>query len=175
MTEPDDQTIDDDRLRALYHYWQRQAGGRAMPARRDIDPADIPSLLPHLILTDVLAGGRYRFRLIGTEISAAQGIQATGRYLDEVLQGEDYRAYVLGLYDELVQRRRPLYTDSFFLSLRDGAAERHTKRLMLPLSADGVRVDMVLVGQLFFFIDQATRHRHFIDARPFRETTHIIL
>src|SRR5271154_2797991 len=80
--------------------WLRKGAGRRLPGRRDLDPADIPRLLPHVMLVEVPAGGRYRYRLIGTENVREHGIDATGRYLDEVLPGPDYKAHVLRLYDE---------------------------------------------------------------------------
>ena len=70
-----------------------------MARRADIDPTDIPKLLPHVMLVEVLASSRYRYRyrLIGTENAEAHGMNATGRYLDEVLPGQEYKAHVLGL------------------------------------------------------------------------------
>lgn len=165
----------DDRLEAAYRYWRQKAGERRMPCRADIDPIEIPKLLPHVMLVDVLPEGRYRYRLIGTENARAHGINATGRFLDEVLPGVEYRAHVLRLYDECVRENRPLYSESLFLSAARQAAERHTKVLFLPLSEDGERVNIVLVAQLFVYLSQATRERHFIDAPPYREITHILL
>ncbi len=36
----------------LYAYWRATRGHRMMPARGDLNPGDIPTLLPHLILVD---------------------------------------------------------------------------------------------------------------------------
>ena len=61
-----------------------------MPSRADIDPVDIPRLLPDVMLVERFADGRYRYRLIGTENSRAHGMNATGRYLDEIVfEGPD--------------------------------------------------------------------------------------
>ena len=41
-------------LSALFRYWEKKRGGRAMPARRDIDPIEMgPKLLPHLMLCEL--------------------------------------------------------------------------------------------------------------------------
>jgi len=69
----------------------------------------------------------------------------------------------------------PLYSESLFLSPTDGVVERHTKVLFLPLSADGTTVDMVMAIQVFLYIDQATRNRHFVEARPYQEIVHEVL
>lgn len=165
----------DPRLEAAYHYWRRKAAGRIMPSRANIDPIEIPKLLPDVMLVDVLEGGRYRYRLIGTENARAHGINATGRFLDEVLPGPEYRRHVLGLYDECVREQRALYSECLFLSAQRQAPERHTKVLFMPLSDDGERVNIVFVVQVFFYIAAATRERHFIDAPPYREITHVLL
>ena len=42
-----------------------------MPSRRDLDPCEIPQLLPYLILVDVFSDPPdFRYRLIGTQIVA---------------------------------------------------------------------------------------------------------
>jgi hypothetical protein len=96
--------ITDARLQSALDYWRRQSAGKPMPRRADIDPIDIPRLLRDLMLVEVLPSGRYRYRLIGTENAEAHGLNATGRYLDEVLPGPEYKAHVLGLYDEIAVR-----------------------------------------------------------------------
>ena len=125
-----------------------------MARRADIDPTDIPKLLPHVMLVEVLPSARYRYRLIGTENAEAHGMNATGRYLDEVLPGPEYKAHVLGLYDECVRSRRAPYSECLFISLQLRAPERHTKVLFLPLSEEGETVNQVFVVQVFFYIDQ---------------------
>ena len=162
----------DPRMEAAYSYWLRQAAGRPMPRRGDMDPTEIPKLLRDIMLVDVLPDGRYRYRLIGTANAQAQGVSATGRYLDEVLPGDEYKAHVLRLYDECVRERRALYSECFFLS---AAPARHTKVLFMPLSEDGEAVNMVFVVQVFFYLDPATRERHFLDAAPYREIAHVLL
>jgi len=167
--------ITDERLQAVYEHWRRMAAGRPMPTRRDLDPVDIPRLLPYLMLVEVLPGGRYRYRLIGTANVREHGMNATGLHVDEALKGAEYKAHVLRLYDECVRERRPVYSESLFLSDAGGAIERHTKVIFLPLSADGQAVNQVLVAQVFLYIDQNTREQHFVIARPFKEIAHALL
>ena len=165
----------DPRLEQAYLYWHGKSAGRAMPSRADIDPVDIPSLLPDVMLVERLDDGRYRYRLIGTENARAHGVNATGRFLDEVLPGPDYSAHVLALYDECVEKRRALYSECLFFSPARREPERHTKVLFMPLSPDGETVNMIFVIQVFFYIDRATRERHFVEARPYKEITHALL
>lgn len=136
----------DERLKAVYAYWQQKRGGRPMPARRDIEPLDIPAVLPHLMLIDVEPGPRYRYRLFGTEVTEAFGMNPTGKYVDEVMVG-DYEKFLLGLYDDLCREKQPIYSTSIYGTKRD--AKMWTQRLMLPLSSDGSTVDKVLACQVF--------------------------
>ena len=59
-----------------------------------------------------------------------------------------YRDYILGIYDEVVRRRAPLYTENLF-SFLHRAGPILTRRLCLPLSSDGVTVDIVFTGHTF--------------------------
>lgn len=165
----------DPRLEQAYLYWRGKAAGRAMPSRADIDPTDIPKLLPDVMLVERLENGRYRYRLIGTENALAHGVNATGRFLDEVLPGPDYSAHVLSLYAESVEQRRALYSECLFFSPARRDPERHTKVLFMPLSPDGLTVNMVFVIQIFHYIDRATRERHFVEERPYKEISHTLL
>lgn len=74
MPETSGTVITNGRLRELLEYWRSKRGSRLMPARADIDPIEIPTLLPIIGLVDVLDGGaRFRFRLLGTEVVDAAG------------------------------------------------------------------------------------------------------
>jgi hypothetical protein len=167
--------IADVRLQGAFDYWRQAAADRAMPSRRDLDPIDIPRLLPHVMLVEVHGPGRYRYRLIGTANAQEHGLNATGRFLDEVLKGPQYRDHVLGLYDECVRERRPVYSESLFLAAKSGATERHTKVLFMPLSEDGTTVNQVFVAQIFHYVEQKTRDQHMLVGRPHKEIVHVLL
>ncbi len=67
-------------LRALYDYWRGKRHGRRFPSRADIDPLEIPRLLEHIGLIDVMEGGEdFSYRLVGTGIARAFGEDPTGR------------------------------------------------------------------------------------------------
>ncbi|GAB4370020.1 MAG: hypothetical protein Kow00114_30110 [Kiloniellaceae bacterium] len=139
--------VDDERLVAAYRYWDALRGTRFAPAYAEVDPVDIPKLLRHLLVIEVepsASGRRYRYRLCGTAVEEHFGIAMRGHYIDTLMQGS-YRSYIEGLYDRLVERRCPVYSVSTY-----DDRMMQTKRLMLPLSSDGVQVDKVLAAQVFF-------------------------
>ncbi len=132
----------------LLGYWTRRRGSHDMPTRAEIDPIDIPRLLPHLMLTDVIDASRFRYRLVGTAIEDVAGVGMTGRYLEEVIGHIPYRDYLIDLYAAVAIKRCPVFSESDFIS-NDNEPVRATQRLMLPLSTDGREVDVVLSGQVF--------------------------
>jgi len=139
--------IDDPRLREAYRYWDGLRGSRFAPAYAEVDPLDIPKLLSCLLVTEVEStprGRRYRYRLCGTEVEEHFGSAMRGRYIDTLMKGS-YLAYIVDLYDRVVDGCSPIYSVSTY-----GQRALNTKRLMLPLSSDGRSVDMILAGQVFY-------------------------
>jgi hypothetical protein len=58
-----------------------------------------------------------------------------------------YKTFLLGLYNDLVTSKKPVYSTSIYGGTRD--TKLWTQRLMLPLSTDGTNVDKVLAIQVF--------------------------
>ena len=56
-------------LNEFLSYWDSIRHGKSMPGRQDIDPGDIPAMLPFVFLVDVVdEGDDFRYRLVGTDI-----------------------------------------------------------------------------------------------------------
>lgn len=135
-----------ERLVEVVDYWHAVRGDRPMPSRRHVDPLAIPGhLLPHLELIDVLHHPklRFRWRLIGTHVTAAVGRDQTGRYFDEIYPGDDF-ATVSEPFKWVVDNAQPLrwFGTSAFIG-RDWQAY---EGVYLPLSDDATRVDMIFAG-----------------------------
>jgi hypothetical protein len=126
----------------FYEYWRQKAAGKAMPSRADLDPLDIPQLLPGVFLIDVVAGPprRFRFRLVGTRIAELEG-EMTDKFLDEFIPGSRGTSMVQQ-YEDACEGR---------LYVRHETLRWHTHErqhvsydvLLLPLSRDGETVDML--------------------------------
>jgi hypothetical protein len=134
-------------LRELHGYWLTKKKGDSFPSRTEIDPIEMPRLLPNVILVDVLRDPlRFQIRLMGTECEAGYGADATGQSLDTLDFGnragdilEDHRNAALS--------REPL-CKSYDFTKWDGHDVRF-ELLLLPLSSDGSNVDMLLGGMAF--------------------------
>lgn len=150
-------------LRELYDFWLARRGPSGAMLRGDLDPTEIPQMLKSLILADVANGGHdIKYRLVGTEIVAAHGIDYTGKTIEELTSGSTLD-FTRDLYGTVVRQAVPVFSQGHFR----WAGKEHcwTKRLHLPLSRDGVEVDVVLVGQIYETKNPVNRE-HLRPARP---------
>src|SRR3546814_13218922 len=73
--------IESARIRELFAYWQDKRRGDLLPRRADIDPVEIPRLMPYVLIADIEhAPFRVRFRPAGTTVVAANGCRFTAKY-----------------------------------------------------------------------------------------------
>lgn len=139
-------------IRKIRDYWRRMGGGGArLPARRQLDPADIVALLPSVWLFDVVptpAGPRFRYRLQGTHIVRMLGRSSKGRWIDEadpVFPGSQAEASMRFC----VAEKRPHWRRGapvLFHAERFGELER----VIMPLASDGANPDMLLGLTVFY-------------------------
>lgn len=140
--------IRDPRLKALYVYWTSKAGARRMPARKDLDPIEMKEWFGNLMLLDFPTGKfiEFRYRLEGTRIEEFYDARRTGRGV-ETMTAESERKSILPQWEAVFDHGRPAYYESDILS-SEGKLARQIK-LLLPLSEDGERVNMIL-GAIYF-------------------------
>ena len=131
-------------LRRIYAYWQAKRGSRPMPRRADLDPTEIPPhLLPGITLVDVVPDTRrYVYRLVGTKEAEVRGYDPTGKSVSDAFFGENAED-ATECYDRVVATGMPVLDPVPFLERRRGY--RGAESLFLPLSNDGVAVNMILV------------------------------
>jgi hypothetical protein len=135
------------KLQRLYDYWSAKRGARPMPGRADIDPLDMTFIIGNVILVDVLAGDplRFRIRLHGTKLVDRVRYELTGKMLDEMPEAE-FRELSRQSFTRVATTAAPLH------AVRDRVLDgrpRQYETIILPLSADGERVDMLLLGLIY--------------------------
>ena len=137
-----------DKIASLFRYWDERRGGRRMPSRGDIDPLDIPQLLQHLILLDTDERIEdFRYRLYGTAVAEGFGEERTGKTFAELKRIDNIDEAWAG-YRSVQADGEPHYSpDRTVLPLRHYTSY---SRLLLPLSDDDRRVNMILGGIVFF-------------------------
>jgi hypothetical protein len=94
-------------IKQVYGYWRSKCEGDRMPRRRDIDPVEIPRLLPHLTIVEVVPDERrYVYRLVGTKEVEIRGRDPTGKSVLDGFFGPSLDD-ALSCYDTVVASRRP--------------------------------------------------------------------
>jgi hypothetical protein len=75
-------------IRSVHDWWAANRGAD-IPDRSALDPFSLKASLPYLLISDVeRAPFRIRYRLVGTKVADATGIDFTGHYLDELVPGD---------------------------------------------------------------------------------------
>jgi PAS domain len=150
----------------LYSYWLSKRGSRRMPARSDLDPADIIPLLPHLIIAEK-DGDQFRYRLIGTGVVRDVGFDATGYFVGEYLNNPNVYAEVRALYEMVCVTGDPVFaTGEFcFNSFRLGALHAWSC-LILPLSDGQSTVNKAVSSFITRFHPGTASSRDWLKEQP---------
>jgi len=142
--------FDNPKLRQFHDYWRSKIrSGRRFPARADIDPVEIPRLLPSILLIDVVRdfdSVRFRLRLVGTEYVRRIGRDHTGRWLEDGRPVSEAEA-IIATYKQVLATGEP----HFWRSRLHDPERQHVvyERLACPLADDGETID-VLVAMFDF-------------------------
>lgn len=129
-------------------YWRSKLRDGRLPGRNDIDPADLKSILPNIILLNVTYDPfRISVRLRGTRIDEFRP-KGTWKYLHEADtfdrgRKEDY----LREMEFVVDNRRPVYSHDWMTSRFGALCDLFAG--IWPLSSDGQRIDMLVVIEDF--------------------------
>jgi PAS domain len=134
----------------LHDYWRHAVPpGSGLPGRKHIDPTEIPTLLEHLWLLDVVgAPPRFRYRLRG---GAAQRVGLPGHvgdFMDQFFKGGPTDERLDHLRFVVAARQPKWFRGEPRLKHKTEIAE--LERLHLPLAADGQTVDMILCLTVYY-------------------------
>lgn len=69
---------------SLFTYWNAKRANRPAPARSDIEPSDIRTLLPHVFICELATDGQLAFRLAGTAICSLKGKELKASHFAEL-------------------------------------------------------------------------------------------
>jgi len=150
----------------LYHYWLAKRGDRAMPARKDINPAEIPVLLPYLVIVDK-ADDRFRYRLVGTAVVEQFGYDFTGSLFGSHGGSEpDTIATLRAIGERIFTNGRPLFATGRYETklgnLHDASA------FLLPLSDDGENVTMTIFTRIARFSKGIVARKGWLKGAPLK-------
>ena len=113
-----------------------------MPRRRDIDPVEIPRLLPYIMLIDVLREpDDFRYRLIGTEVRSISRRDYTGLRFSEV-PGKGSGSVVWENCVEVVRSKTPFSRSPPYVGPEEYL--QRCENLLLPLSEKDDEVNVIM-------------------------------
>ena len=126
----------------VHQYWVDKRAGRTLPSRGDVDPFELRFALGYICLVDVVRTPalRFKFRLDGSKLSSLTGFDLTGKFADELPEGE-YRDFMIDVYRRSIEARTPL----FFRHREEWQqSAMFMESVTLPLGADGETVDTIM-------------------------------
>jgi hypothetical protein len=135
------QLVSNARLQALFRYWREKCLGRAMPSFGDLDPVEIPRLLPIVLIADI-SPAPARVRLLGSEATNACGREMRGRSIEAFNFGA-FTATWIEAFSLAMGAVRPTAASGVFC---DGARHCSVETVLLPLSKPGGNIDAILGG-----------------------------
>jgi hypothetical protein len=131
-------------LQQLYDYWEGKRGDRRWPKRSAIDPVEMRFALGNIDLVEISYDPVvFFFRISGSNIDRDEGFNMQGKTLDEYPLPQ-HREAVRKTYMRVLAKGEPDYEE--LERLDEGKLVRYG-RLILPLSEQGDRVDMFLMGR----------------------------
>jgi len=123
----------------LLRYWNGLRRGERLPARDDIDPAEIKAALPNVMITAISYQPlRVLYRLVGTEVVNWSRTDFTNRYADELVFESDAIDWT-DFYRPVVEARKPAYGISDWVGEKHGS--QWVETVICPLSSDGEVID----------------------------------
>ncbi len=124
-------------------YWEGLRGSAFAPSRSQLDPMDLKSVLPRVMLVEVTPGHppRFLFRLSGTGICDVHGRDLKELYAEE-LQPPEYGRLVQKHYSECLERREPL---AHLIALETTEKLRSYARVILPFRNSDDEISHLLV------------------------------
>jgi hypothetical protein len=142
-TIPDGEGVKNARLQGILRYWNEKRGDRAMPCLRQIDPIEIPKLLPIILVADILPTTT-RIRLLGTDSTNAYGRETRGRDVNELSLG-DFSPFWQEAFALVRGSGKPALASGLY---RNGHELLDAESVLAPLSDDGTTITHILGGLL---------------------------
>lgn len=118
-------------------YWNILRGERRFPAREEVHPRDIVSLLKNVVLIRVLDGGAdFEFRIVGEARTHTYALSFAGKRLSELRGRWPTYSYSLhGLFGHVVQSGEPVALRGHFGAGFSDVNIAYFETIMLPLGA----------------------------------------
>lgn len=127
-----------------YSYWRSKTTEDRLPARGDINPVEIPRLMPHVVIMDVEREPEldFRYRLIGTYVVEHLYADHTGKSFAEIGH-QKAPSQIWSNCKRVVETGEAFLADTPYVGPHQSF--RNVEDIILPLATDGTNVDALLV------------------------------
>ena len=125
--------------RSLFAYWDRLRAGRPVPFRSEIDPRDMECDAQNLFILESLGHGNIRFRLAGSAISDAFGMELRGMSVRAIMDGKS-RESIAALVEEVLDEPGVGYARL----IEDNDIAANWEVVLLPLRSEFGTIDRVI-------------------------------
>jgi hypothetical protein len=147
---PDDRSAWHPSVRQFYEYWRKVSPPGRIPGRQHIAPEDIVPLLSRLWIIDVSRNPlRFRYRLVGTDITRSVRRELTGQWLDEAQPQSVSNVDLRNRYRFILETGQPTWRRGPTLWDRD-PNHRLVENCLAPLASDGKTVDKIIAVSVLF-------------------------
>lgn len=137
--------------RALFTYWDHLRSGRKLPYRAEIDPREMECDARNLFILESLGTGNIRFRLAGTALVDAFGMELRGMSIRSIMHGKA-RESMTALVEETLAEPGIGYARL----TETGADGTAWEIVLLPLKSEFGQVDRI-IGALHRLEEPATQ------------------
>lgn len=129
--------------RQFLAYWRKQAGDRIAPRRQDWDVLHVPTLMPHVVIFDVLREPLdFRYRLVGTVVREMSAREYTGMKLSEI-EGRGPDSTIWSALDGVRVGREPAFQSIPYVGPKKDFLKLNN--LFLPWVDDNMETCMILL------------------------------
>lgn len=135
-------------LRQALDYWRALPAKNGMPSRGSIDPMAIPKLLPATFIVRVLKDGGFVYQLAGTMIEEKYQLGTLRDKTPEEVMGAA-ASKVIEPYSRIRDTGLLFYREASMEWVHHSRKYSRYRVLLMPLSDDGVAVDMIFGVQEF--------------------------
>ncbi len=125
-------------IRSLHDYWEGLRAGRPVPYRAEVDPRDMACNARNLFILEDLGGGNYRFRLAGTALVEAFGMELRGMSARTIMEGRARESFAALIEETLAE------PGIGYARLTSAIGGEPWEILLLPLRSDFGAIDRVL-------------------------------
>lgn len=131
----------------LKAYWQSRCDGSSAPLRSDLDPMEMKSFLPDLMIAEMAGVDGFRIRLAGTRVARRLGTDPTSRSISPDLGGA-----VGGLASLITECAREGHPVDGRIEYPDGVESFDAiDCIVLPLRKEGDTADQFILALDFVF------------------------